>query len=169
MNTIDRSIHDLRNSDSFVRARAAEAIRLQGPPAKKAIPALIAALVDPSFIVCVASIKALGAIGPAAHSAVPKLIIALEDELLAVYASSALGRIGPAARAALPALRNLARGASDELQAPAVIAIHRIERTAQTKAAASSKLSAILAQGTDEETRACALVGLEELGVRARG
>lgn len=130
---------------------------------------MIAALGDPSFIVRVASIKALGAIGPSAQAAVAKLIEALGDELLAIYATSALGAIGPAARAAIPALAALISSAPDDLRAPALLALHRIERSARTKTAAIAELSAILARGADDETRSCASIGLAELAITARG
>ena len=82
-----------------MRAKAATIIARIGPPAKEAVPALIAALEDQSPETCCEVLFALAAIGPDAAEGVPALVKALGNpEANVCYgACYALGKIGPAA------------------------------------------------------------------------
>jgi HEAT repeat protein len=83
--------------------RAYEAFRHIGP---RAVPALIDALKDDSFVVRYNATESLMGMGPEARQAVPALVNAQKDKHLQVQLSSlqALEAIGPEASAAIPAL-----------------------------------------------------------------
>ena len=168
MSSLEKSISELHNNDLFVRARAAQSIRLYGAAARQAVPALVTALSDPSFIVQVAAVKAISAIGPAACSAVPRLIAMLDDEALALYAAPALGRMGREAKSALPRLKNLLVRSEEDVGAPTALAVYRIDPSRDAAEDAVARLAAILVYGKSGDARACAAVGLGEIaGKRA--
>ena len=85
-----------------VRPRAAAIIARIGPPAKEAVPALIAALGDKSPETRNEVLFALAAVGPDAKEAVPAITQAMKDPDMKVcyVACYALGKIGPAAASA---------------------------------------------------------------------
>jgi len=85
-----------------VRPKAAAIIARIGPPAKEAVPALIAALADKNPETRNEVLFALAAIGPEAKEAVPAIKEALKDPDMKVCYSAcyALGKIGPAAASA---------------------------------------------------------------------
>jgi HEAT repeat protein len=80
-----------------------------GPPASKALPALITALTNPHPLVRESAVKAVGMIGAAGAKAVPDLISALRDTDAGVRETAAdtLGKLGELAVDAVPALVNL--------------------------------------------------------------
>ncbi len=71
-------IEALKDTESYVRSAATEALAAIGPEAKAAVPALIEALKDPESDVRSGATQALGQIGPEAKGAVPALIEALK-------------------------------------------------------------------------------------------
>jgi HEAT repeat protein len=99
---------------------AAETIETLGPDARSAVPALIAAMGDPSLSVRISVCSALAAIGPEARPAVPALATALADKAgiapsrltynyevgpsLRGSSATALASVGRDAAAATPAL-----------------------------------------------------------------
>jgi len=92
----------LGDSNSDVRARAAEILGVLGPRAASAVPPLAEALQDEIPAVQSSAARALGDIGPAAEAALPQLREALANRVEgAVYG---LGGLGPAAAPAVPAL-----------------------------------------------------------------
>ncbi len=99
----------LGHGDAGSRWRAAQALGSYGAEAAPAVPALVAALADPSVEVRWRSAEALGLVGPAAAAAVPALARCLSDNdaLVRTEGTKALGLLGPAASAAVP---QLARG-----------------------------------------------------------
>jgi HEAT repeat protein len=104
-----------------------------GPPAKAAVPALVAALKDPEPLTREAAAEALGRIGPAAHEAIPALQQAARqwaprESLMGIYvehpaldAAEALARIDP--QAAVPLLDLLITEATGDHPAVAAIRI----------------------------------------------
>ncbi|MFQ5767640.1 MAG: HEAT repeat domain-containing protein [Acidobacteriota bacterium] len=96
----------LPDENAFVRASAAAALGMLGPPAAVSGPGLIGLLADKSGRVRSAAITALGQIGPGAAAAVPALIKALGDTDRQVRSNvlQSLGGMGLQAGAAVPAL-----------------------------------------------------------------
>lgn len=92
--------------DPQVRGRAAAIIGRIGPPAKEAVPALIATLEDKNSQTRAEVLFALAAIGPDAKAAVPAIVQSIQDQDINVRygACYALGKIGPAAVTAKPEL-----------------------------------------------------------------
>lgn len=91
-----------------VGTAAVTAIRLMGPSAADAVPALLEITKNPPSSVRLQAIYALGEIGPAAAEAVPRLSEILStdtdnDARQRSGAAKALGAIGPAAKSAVPA------------------------------------------------------------------
>jgi lysophospholipase L1-like esterase len=96
----------LRRHDSpAVRMACAEALGALGPASRDAVPALFAALSDPSEIVRASSALALSRIDLGADD-VPRLLEALgsSDSYVVAFAAWTLGNMGAAARPAVPAL-----------------------------------------------------------------
>jgi HEAT repeat protein len=91
----------LRDEKAERREAAAEVLGRIGPPARTAVPALIAALKDKSSTVALTAAMALAQID--ATRAVPAVPL-LADSLDVPGAAVALANIGPDARAAVPAL-----------------------------------------------------------------
>lgn len=89
-----------------VRVAAANSLGNLGPPAKSAVPILVATLDQGDRDLLKASIQTLGKIGPEASAAVPSLRKALDraEPDIRYAAAKALGDIGPAAGAAVPDL-----------------------------------------------------------------
>lgn len=88
-------IDGLRDVESSVRVRAAQAIGILGDKAEEAVPGLIEALKDEESYVRQWSAVALGSIGPKARAAIPALTEALldDDQFVRDEASRALDRI----------------------------------------------------------------------------
>ena len=93
-------IRDLKNEDSQIRRDAAVEILRLGPPAEKAIPALLEAMKDEDPIVRQNAVDAVAEIAEAAPGVIPALVQTLKDDDYLVRAKSAeaLGNFGPAAR-----------------------------------------------------------------------
>lgn len=73
-------VEALRSPDDEVRAGAARALALMGPPdAERAVPDLIAALDDSSLIVRRYAVRAIARLGPAAKEATPRLLKMLNE------------------------------------------------------------------------------------------
>src|SRR5207249_2059201 len=101
----------LKHEDPAVREQAAAAWRRISQPLRAAVPLLISSMKDPSFVVRVKAIAALGDLGEQAQSIVPSLRAALKETALrdteeAIRASAvqALTQIGPQAETQLPVL-----------------------------------------------------------------
>jgi len=88
-------IESLRDAESSVRVRAAQAIGILGAKAEEAVPGLIKDLRDEESYVRQWSAMALGSIGPKARAAIPALTEALldDDEFVRDEASQALDSI----------------------------------------------------------------------------
>jgi hypothetical protein len=115
---------------SETKAAAFEALRLLGPRAKAASPALLEILRDESCFLLdrVAAARALWRIAPE-----PEVIAQLTGMLKgwgASYAIDALGEIGPAAQSAIPVLLEIARGGDAVLAGRAGEALARIDPSA---------------------------------------
>jgi HEAT repeat protein len=111
-----------KDKQGWVRMNAAMALRILGPDAKDAVPALIAGIGHKLNAKPVGSFTwtireemmiALGSVGPDAKDAVPLLKKALGEELdnTRRTAARALGRIGPPAK---DALKELMEAATDD-------------------------------------------------------
>jgi HEAT repeat protein len=96
------------------KVAAAEAIATLGPDARSAVPALVAAISDPSMQVRISVCDALAAIGPEARSAVPALARALADRAEIVPARvTYLHQVGPSVRgSSASALASIGRDAA---------------------------------------------------------
>jgi HEAT repeat protein len=111
----------LRDSNSFVRCRALEALAGLGPSAGPALPDLIAILKQPEESMAMGTswsyaTFAIGRIGPKAAPAVPQLLkVVAERPSLEASFVQAMREIGPAARASLPTLQSMVgRNSGDE-------------------------------------------------------
>jgi lysophospholipase L1-like esterase len=93
------------HASSGVRAESAAALGVPGPGGRAAVPALFAALADPSELVRARAAQALSRVGMEAGD-VPRLVDALRspDGYVVGFAAWTLGNLGPAAEAAVPAL-----------------------------------------------------------------
>jgi HEAT repeat protein len=159
-------------------------LKMIGPEAREALPALIAATRDRTEIMRVALLpvfgsktpsrgvpvrqyaaEAIGAIGPEAAGATPRLTELLSDELAEVRmaAAEALGHIGPEAKAAAPALCRLAMDESPRVRIAANIALVRVGTTDP-----APLLALIAALGTQDCDRCQIARGLLEIGPAAR-
>jgi HEAT repeat protein len=108
-----------------VRTECASALGRLGPAGRAAVPALFAALQDPSEAVRAAAARALAAIGPGAED-VPRLVAGLGsgDTYVVAFAAWSLGNLGSAAQAAVPDLaRALARDDTNAVVAGALARI----------------------------------------------
>jgi len=108
-----------------VRAECAAALGGLGPSGRAAVPALFAALQDPSEAVRAAAARALTGIGPGPED-VPRLVAALgsKDPYVVAFAAWSLGNLGSAAQAAVPDLaRALARADTNAVVAGALARI----------------------------------------------
>src|SRR5262249_61019631 len=87
-----------RGDTTFVRAVAARALVRRGPPARAAVPALVAMLADEEREVRRAAAHALGGIGPeagAALSPLTEMVLQSPDWCDRQAALAGLGGIGP--------------------------------------------------------------------------
>lgn len=114
------------DADSEVRRAAAEGIGDLGERAKKAIPALLAALEGDEAEVRAASARALGAIGADTRAVTDALLALLEASETPVRAAAAeaLGRLG--LESAVPALGRAAWQGPPQLARAAVTALGRL-------------------------------------------
>lgn len=95
--------------DSETRWNAARTLGKIGPPAKAAIPELVAHLHDQAESIREHAAEALGDIGPDSAEAVPALVEVLDDPATKVRrdAVRSLGQIGKEAAPAIPAIKKL--------------------------------------------------------------
>lgn len=100
-------------------------LRRAGEPA---LPALIAALEDPSARIRRRSLSGLLGMGPKAAPAVPRLSETLKDADLDIRHVSAivLGQIGPGARAAVPALAQALKDTDPRIRVAAATSLGEI-------------------------------------------
>jgi CubicO group peptidase (beta-lactamase class C family) len=119
---IGRQVAALRDPDTGVREKAAEALGKLGPVAASAVPALVRLFADPDPYVQGKASEALGRIG---RAAVPALTQALQDRAHTVRwcAAIALGRMGAAAHDAVPALTKALRDADENVRWCAAVAL----------------------------------------------
>ncbi|MFQ5745501.1 MAG: HEAT repeat domain-containing protein [Acidobacteriota bacterium] len=118
------------NQNPRVRAGSAVAISQIGAADPRTMPALIAALEDPSGLVRRIVTQVISIFGARAGEAVPALIKTLGDEdvEVRVAAATTLGIIGPAAEAAGPALRRVLQDSDENVRGAARTALRNIER-----------------------------------------
>ncbi len=127
--TLDQWLDDLKSKDPFIRERAIASIKLYGPGARVAVPALIRAMADRDVALRVNAIIALGIIGmdqQDVQSGVTALTRALSDTqaIVRYQAAMALGRLNSDARSAVPALLNTIRDESSwEIRQAAAFAL----------------------------------------------
>ncbi|HEV7926121.1 MAG TPA: hypothetical protein VGR14_12235, partial [Verrucomicrobiae bacterium] len=117
-------IADINGTNAATRYGALMAIKMYGPDAHLAVPALIDVIkrgddYEPRY-----AVDALAEIGPAASPAVPALIAIWRAESYSVI--PALGRLGPAARDALPFLEKELKSMNPVIRWRAADAILRI-------------------------------------------
>jgi HEAT repeat protein len=159
--TVDDLIVEMSSGDGRARAAAVEHLYTMGAGAKAAVPFLAKALADPSFMVQLWAVKALGSIGPDSAPAVCALIGALRDPTLRTYAASTLGKIGPGARPALEALEESMVYGSDEAREASAMAVVKIDGT---KPKAIEAIRGILKEGRDPVARMYAAADLGRIG-----
>jgi serine/threonine protein kinase len=192
--TLNEKIHafiqSLKDSDVGVRWRSALALWEVGPPAKRAIPALIEAVEDPSPPVAEAASQALKkitgrpledlvasgaetAFSTAAHAAEPptplggvsvtSLVGALggADPAARWRAAMALGEIGGRAREAVPALVDALDDDDESVRLAAATALGKLGPAARD---AVPTLTAALSDKKDEVLRRHAAVALGRIG-----
>jgi HEAT repeat protein len=118
------------SGEEQVKAAAARSLGAQGPAAAPAVPALIGALRDKSFLVRKAVLVAIPGIGSAAVGAVPAILPLLEDQAprFRELAARALEGIGPGATQAIPALKKAALDSEPGVQAAAKRALAVIDK-----------------------------------------
>ena len=145
-----------QHASPAVRAECADALGALGPGARSAVPALFAALADPSEAVRAAAARALARIEPRPED-VPRLVAALgsPDAYVAGFAAWSLGNLGAAAEAAVPDLtRALAR---DDTNAVVAAALARIGPGAA--AAVPALVDALKSENADQRWRAARTLG----------
>jgi lysophospholipase L1-like esterase len=147
----------LASHDSVaVRIDAAEALGARGPQGRDAVPALFAALSDPSEAVRAAAARALARIPPSPED-VPRLVAALasEDTYVSAFAAWTLGNLGALASSAVADLtRALAR---EETNAVVAAAIARIGPAAAS--AVPALVEALRSPDADRRWRAARTLG----------
>jgi HEAT repeat protein/lysophospholipase L1-like esterase len=139
-----------------VRAECAAALVGLGRAGHAGVPALFAALQDPSEAVRAAAARALTGIGPGAED-VPRLVAALgsPDTYVVAFAAWSLGNLGSAAQAAVPDLaRALTR---DDTNAVVAAALARIGPAAA--AAVSVLVDGLRSTDADRRWRAARTLG----------
>jgi HEAT repeat protein len=97
----------LHASAGFVRYQAARALEQIGPPARRALPAIMSSLGDPDATVRGLIVRALATIGGDIPTVVLWIVTGLDDEVETVRASAAaaLGQLGPRAFQAIECLK----------------------------------------------------------------
>ncbi len=127
-----QSRRDRRISAILDRSLAGRSLAVT-PITGDAIPALAAALEDPSVDVREKAAQALGLFGEAGLDVVPELIRALNgrDGRVRVDAASALGRIGPRAEKAIPALEQALKDDDADVRQEAKKALTRVRSSLQ--------------------------------------
>jgi HEAT repeat protein len=118
--------------DSEIRWNAARTLAKIGPPAKEAVPNLIAALTDSDALVREHAAEALGDIGPQAKEAIPALEKVLKDPDARVRrdAVRSLGQMGPAAKSAIESIRPLLQDKEERVRKAARTSLQQIESPA---------------------------------------
>jgi HEAT repeat protein len=145
-----------------VRLRAVVALREMGPPARAAVPALIARLSDPNGTVRLHSAIALGNIGPDARRALPALEPSLKSQsyTVRVYTAHAVWQI---TRQPEPALSILKDGLKDQ---QAAFRYSTAIFLGEMGEAATSAIPALelAARDPDMTVASCAIRSLGEIG-----
>jgi HEAT repeat protein len=144
------------HASAAVRADAAAALGALGPPGRGSMPALFAALADPSEFVRASAARALARMELKADE-VPRLVKALgsSDGYVVAFAAWSLGNLGAAAEAAVPALAQaLSR---DDTNAVVAAALARIGPAAA--GAGGVLLEALLSENPDRRWRAARTLG----------
>jgi HEAT repeat protein len=123
----------LKDSDSRVRAEAAEDLGQIGPDARDAVPHLREALNDPDAHVRVFAVEALARIDPESTVEVPVLVNALvsKDKALRNAAVGALAELGQRCQSAIPHLTaTLSQDEQGDIRSAAAFALGEVGPTA---------------------------------------
>jgi HEAT repeat protein len=144
----------------------AKILSLNGVVAERAVPALIACLLNRNDNIRASAARALEGIGPKASKAVPALIEALSkgNTYLRSAAAGALGAIGSAAAGAIPALAIALDDSDQYVRHRAIIAFETIVDS-ESVSAIPVLLDAIV--DSDEQFRSSAARALGQIGPAA--
>ncbi len=105
-----------------------------GPAARKAVPALLQALISEDDAVRETAARSLGAIGTDPQEVIPVLTQYLVDDRVNSKAASALSSFGPAAKSAVPGLMRMLHTGDGESEFSAREALKRIDPDAYAQA-----------------------------------
>lgn len=105
-----------------------------GPAARKAVPALLRALISEDDAVRETAARSLGSIGADPQEVIPVLTQYLIDDNVNSKAASALGGFGPAAKSAVPGLVRMLHTGNGESQMASREALKRIDPDAYAAA-----------------------------------
>jgi HEAT repeat protein len=153
----------LKDKNEYVRIYAAlalvQSVAKPQEEAKEAAPVLLKAMASEDEWIRVNAFRELGNIGPYPQAALPQLMEHVESDMAweRSQAARGLGEIGPAAKRAVPALRRMLL---ERKEKDAALPLAKID----PKAAVPSLTKAL----DYDETRFAALVGLAEVGPRAK-
>ncbi len=133
-------VRQLRGPDAAGRQEAVQAL---GAIGVDSVPALIAALNDPSPDIRAAATDALGRVGPAAKAALPALTATLKDTDKAVrqHAAFALGVVDPDDTSVVPSLIELLKDSDLEVRRHAALSLGRLGPGARPALAALTEAS----------------------------
>jgi HEAT repeat protein len=107
----------LEDKSPRVRVKVAEALwRVERPPVRVLLPALLASLKEKDEVVRINALVVLGQMGQAAKTTVPEIARSLKDKDMGVRMEAVLtlGEMGPAAKSTIPALLDALK--EDELR-----------------------------------------------------
>jgi hypothetical protein len=120
---------DFEPADSRRKAAAYE-LGEYGPAARKAVPALVKALISRDYAVGETAAQSLGAIHADPQEVIPVLTLYLVDEKVNVGAATALGKFGAQAQPAVPGLMRMWQRGDGEAKLAAGGALQLIDATA---------------------------------------